>query len=465
MDMRSTSLMHKTLLLILCVFAGCTSTNKDSSIKPWKENPHYWQYKGKPVLLLGASDNDNLFQNSNLESHLDSLRTVGGNYIRNTMSDRDPGDLKAFALSADGKYDLNKWNETYWKKFKDLLDLTSERDIIVQIEIWDRFDHSRDPWLSDPYNPVNNVTYSYTDAGLDTLYPLHPGQNVQPFFFTVPSLNNNVKLLRYQQAFVEKLLSISLQYNNVLYCIDNETSGVEEWAVYWAGFIKARSGQKEIFITEMWDNWDVKTDVHKRTLDNPERYGFIDISQNSQLPGYQNWVNQQYVFNYISNNPRPVNSTKIYGSDRGSWLERGITTEHAIQTFFRNIIGGYASSRFHRPLSGLGLSEPSINSIKTIRNVEEIVKFWDIKPDMGMLVDSEENFAYLAGNEDEVFVIYFTRPGKVKVDLSNSDSKYVIRWINILNASWEKTEEIKGGGIVELESFGDRGCIAVIVED
>ncbi|GAI10408.1 unnamed protein product, partial [marine sediment metagenome] len=325
--------------------------------KPWNNNSRYWQYKGQPVLLLGATDNDNLFQINNLESHLDSLKAIGGNCIRNTMSDRDPGDQRAFAMTAEGKYDLNHWNEEYWRRFENMLKLTSERDIIVQIEVWDRFDHSRDQWLTDPYNPQNNINYTYAKAGLDSLYPSHPGRNVQTFFFTVPELNNNEILLKYQKAFVKKMLSISLKYINVLYCIDNETSGVEEWATFWAEFIQENSQGKDIHITQMWDNWDVKSEMHKRTLDHPERYRYIDISQNSQITGRLNWDNAQYVFNYINDNPRPVNSTKIYGSDRGqgSWLDRGITTEHAVQTFFRNVLGGFASSRFHRPPSGLGL--------------------------------------------------------------------------------------------------------------
>lgn len=102
-----------------------------------------------------------------------------------------------------------------------MLQLTSERDIIVQIEIWDRFDHSRNEWLTDPYNPGNNINYSYADTGLDSLYPSHPGRNEQPFFYSVPKLNNNTVILKYQQAFVGKILSISLEYDNVLYCIDN----------------------------------------------------------------------------------------------------------------------------------------------------------------------------------------------------------------------------------------------------
>jgi hypothetical protein len=456
--------MFRILYLLLLALFSCSTVKKsgDNDIKPWTENPRYWQYKGRAVLLLGATDNDNLFQNNNLEAHLDSLRKFGGNYIRNTMSDRDPGNSRAFGVNDDGKYDLNKWNDDYWNRFEDLLRLTQEREIIVQIEIWDRFDHSRDPWLTDPFNPKNNINYTYADAGLDSLFPLHPGQNKQPFFFTVPELNNNEVLLKYQRAFVEKILSVSLKYDNVLYCIDNETSGVEEWAIYWAGFIKENSGGKDICITQMWDNWDVKTSVHKRTVDHPERYQFIDISQNSQLPGRQNWDNAQYVFSYIKDNPRPVNSTKIYGSDRGTWLDRGITTEHAVQTFCRNVLGGFASSRFHRPPSGLGLSQTSINCIKTIRKIEEKVKMWDIVPRMDLLKSDADNFAYVSAREREVYVVYFTGKGKISLDLGTNAGSYKIEWIPIESAEWNSPGLIDDSGWIELESEFSGGCFAVL---
>jgi hypothetical protein len=346
-----------------------------------------------------------------------------------------------------------------------MLQLTSERDIIVQIEIWDRFDHSRNEWLTDPYNPGNNINYSYEEAGLDSLYPSHPGRNEQPFFYSVPELNNNTVILKYQQAFVRKLLSISLEFDNVLYCIDNETRGVEEWATYWTGFIKENSKGKAIYITQMWDTWDVKTDIHKRTLDHPERYGYVDISQNSQLPGYQNWVNQQYVFDYIKDHTRPVNSTKIYGSDNGTWLDRGITTEHAVQTFFRNILGGYASSRFHRPPHGLGLSQTSINCIRSVRMIEELVKFRDLNPAMDLILNNEENLAYAAAKDKDKIVIYFTKPGRVQLDLSDTNKDFKIRWINISSAVMGEAGKIKGGKVIEVESSDKQGGIAVITRN
>lgn len=461
----------KIVLLLAGLFIGISSYSQkgissdvSNVIKPYMENPGYWQYKGKPTLLIGGTDNDNLFQNENLKTHLDSLKDAGGNYIRNTMSDRDPGDEKAFFRNIDGKYDLSKWNDVYWDKFENLLRLTNERDIIVQIEIWDRFDHSRDPWLTDPYNPKNNINYTYEQAKLDSLYPKHPGSNTHPFFFTVPTLNNNELLLQYQKAFVDKMLSISLQYGNVLYCIDNETKGAEEWAIFWADYVKCKAGEKEIYITQMWDDWDVKSEMHKRTINNPDRYSYIDISQNSQTPGHDNWANAQYVFNYISKNPRPVNSTKIYGSDYGQkegWA-RGKNSDHAVHTFFRNLVGGFASSRFHRPRYGLGLSQTSINCLKTVREIETIVKFWEITPRMDLLTENEKGEAYISAKEGENYLIYFTNNGNVKLDLSKQKGRFTVRWIDIRNAEWIRQEEIKAGSMIDFKAMSKNGCIAVL---
>src|SRR5690554_6829452 len=106
----STKLLWTVGLLLGFCFVGTCYSQPEKGIKPYGKNPRYWQYKGEPVLLLGATDDDNLFQINNLESHLDSLTDAGGNYIRNTMSDRDAGNLRAFRQISGGKYDLEKWN-------------------------------------------------------------------------------------------------------------------------------------------------------------------------------------------------------------------------------------------------------------------------------------------------------------------------------------------------------------------
>ena len=257
--------------------------------RPGPPTPGYWQYRGAPVLLLGGSKDDNLFQIPDLQAHLDEMKAAGANYIRNTMSDRRDGGFEVypFAQAADGSYDLMQWNPEYWARFDRLLALTRERDIIVQIELWDSFPYSRSNWGPHPYNPANTRTYTAEGTGLAREYANHPGTNEQPFFFSTPAQRNIGPLLAVQRRFAEQVLARTLPQPHVLYCIDNETSGDELWSTYWADFIRerARRAGVEACVTEMWDDHDLKGSQHRRTFDHPERYAFVDVSQNNHQKG------------------------------------------------------------------------------------------------------------------------------------------------------------------------------------
>ncbi|MCK3682806.1 putative collagen-binding domain-containing protein [Maribellus sp. YY47] len=452
-------------LLILLNAFFVTAKNKDSKrIQPWTKNHWSWQFNKKPVMLLGASSDDNLFQwpANFLIPHLDSMTEIGANYVRNTMSDRQGKgfELYPYARLDNGKYDLNKWNDEYWQRFENFLKETHKRNIIVQIEVWDRFDYSRQYWTPHPYNPKNNINYTFEDSGLKGDYPDHPGRNVQPFFFTTLHQQNNEVLLKYQKQFVDKMLSYSLNYNHVLYCIDNETSAQEEWAVFWSEYIlnKAKEAGKETCVTEMWDNWDLKSEHHKRTFDHPERYAFCDVSQNNQMKGQVHWDNFQWVRNYISKNPRPINTVKTYGADGGSFGGSG----EALDRWWRHVLGGAAAARFHRPTSGLGLSKLSMNSVKTAREIEKAVKFWNLTPENELLSQREENEAYLACKKGEAYVVFFTDGGEVGLDLSNTDREFSLKWMNIRNGECTATETIKGGKVVHLQAPGKLEWIALL---
>ncbi len=459
--------MRKTLAItILLIFYFGTISAKDNRIQPWKENPWFWQYKGKPVMLLGASGDDNLFQwpEKLLIPHLDSMKLVGANYLRNTMSDRvqpEKGfELYPFKKLENGKYDLNQWNEEYWQRFEFFLNETKKRDIIVQIEVWDRFDYARENWPPHPYNPKNNINYNEAESGLDLEYPDHPGQNKQPFFFSTPKQRNNEVLLKFQKQFVEKMLSYSLKFHHILYCMDNETSAEEEWAVFWAEFIlsKAKESKKEICVTEMWDNWDLTTDHHKRTFDHPERYAFCDVSQNNQKKGQVHWDNFQWVRNYISTQPRPLNTVKTYGADDGTHGN----TKDGLERWWQHVLGGVASARFHRPPSGLGLSELSMNSVKVAREIEKTVQFWDLNPGNDLLLEREENEAYLTSNPGEVYIVFFTNGGEIGLDLTTAKSSFSVTWFDIRDGKMVSENKIDGGKIVTLKAPGKLEWVAVL---
>ena len=80
----------RMLQRIVAFFLVTATVSSAFAIGPWNENPWYWSHKDTPVLLLGGSDDDNLFQwpRQELVKQLDRIVAAGGNVIRNTMSDR-----------------------------------------------------------------------------------------------------------------------------------------------------------------------------------------------------------------------------------------------------------------------------------------------------------------------------------------------------------------------------------------
>lgn len=453
------------VLAIISTNAQPPNVKNENRIRPYTANPWYWQYMGKPVLLLGGSKDDNLFQIPDLKEHLDEMAKIGANYIRNTMSDRpDKGfEVYPFKKLPNGKYDLEQWNDEYWERFKRMLQWTYDRNIIVQIEVWDRFDYSRENWEKHPYNPANNVNYTYEQSGFAPHYPDHPGANKQPFFFTTPLQKNNNVVLKYQQRFVQEMLRYSLPYPNVLYCIDNETSGEEAWAIYWADFIKQNAAKLnvDVFITEMWDDWDLRAPRHKRTFDHPERLQFVDISQNNHQKGQVHWDNFQWARDYLSKHPRPINTVKTYGADTGRYG----TTRDGIERWFRHIIGGAAAVRFHRPDSGIGLSQPAVNCIKAMRKLESFVKMWELKPRNDLLKNREPNEAYLAANPGKAYVIYFTDGGSITLDMKPSKGNFVVHWISIDSGELKERQKISANEELNITTPAKGHWLAAIISE
>jgi hypothetical protein len=434
-------------------------------IRPWTENPWYWQYRGKPILLLGGSKDDNLFQIPDLRQHLDEITRAGGNYIRNTMSDRvDLGlEIYPFAKLEDGRYDLEQWNERYWERFANLLQWTFERDIIVQIEVWDRFDYSREDWAPHPYNPRNNINYTHEESGLEDEYPNHPGSNEQPFFFTTPAQRHNKVVLPHQEKFVAEMLRHSLPYPHVLYCIDNETSGEEAWAIYWSDFIqqRAREAGVDVFLTEMWDDWNLQAPQHRRTFDHPERYAFVDVSQNNHQQGETHWKNFQWARQYLARQPRPINTVKTYGADTGRYG----TDRDGVERWWRHLVGGAAAVRFHRPDSGLGLSETAVASIQAARKVESLVQFWNVDPANELLRERREDEAYLAAKPGVAYVLYFPDGGAVELDLRQQSGRFKLYWINIDTGEWDDPGFLDGGNWRQVSAPTDGHWAVAIWKD
>jgi hypothetical protein len=453
----------------LFIFLGLSclpfTLSAQSGISISEDNPRFWSYDSKPVLLLGGSVEDNLFQINALEAHLDQMEAVGANYVRCTMSSRDEGNLWPFAKNADGLYDLNTFDPVYWERFENFLRLTAERDIVVQIELWATFDFYRDNWDVNPFNPKNNVNYDSQRSKLSEVVSTHPIYTENNFFRSVPSQMSLFRVLEFQQLFVDKLLEHSLQYEHVLYCMDNETSVTSEWGKFWSDYIKKVAREemgKKIYTTEMWDPWDLYHVAHRSTFDHPEIYDFVDISQNNHIKGQEHWDNglRQIQRIHQSDVPRPVNNVKVYGANGNKF---GHDNQDGVERFVRNVLLGAASTRFHRPDSGLGLSDSAQMVIRNLRHAVSLYPHFEAEACNELLPDRKQNQAYLRGLAGEGFLLYLPQGGVVNADFTSLAEDAQVTWIPLLSEKGVKSHPIEAGKEVRLEAPAEGNYLAVIV--
>src|SRR5699024_115581 len=392
-----------------------------------------------------------------LTDHLDEMASVGGNYVRNTMSDRDEGDVYAFREIKEGTYDLDQWNKEYWNRLEFFLQETSKRDIIVQLTLWDHFDMSGAGWDRHPLNPANNGN---KEKGViedkDNVYGGSPSKEIE-------------EVLAYQRRYIDKLISVTTQYGNVLYNINNEGSQSREWDNYWANYIKeeASGHDRQIHVTSMI--FDPSSSVrHAMTFSNI--YSYVDISQNNQDSrggrGPAHYANIIDWRKKLADNPIPMNNVKVYGSQDGPNYSAG-TGKEAVERFWRNIFAGSAASRFHRPAGtwGTGLNKRAKTTLKAMSMLLEEINIFEMLPHNDLLSSYVEMApsameAYCLANIGNQYAIYFPA-GRYTIDLDPwlFMDKLKVKWLNIEEGTWSEEEIVDVEWEGDINSWGHRGTV------
>jgi hypothetical protein len=272
----------------------------------------------------------------------------------------------------------------------------------VQIEIWDPWDlfASEAPlgygpenrgWERHPYNPRNNVNYTAQESGLAEVIDYYSGSTPSrhAFFHTVPAMDDNRVVRRYQEAFVNRLLDLSLKYPHILYCINNEIGEDPEWGRYWARFIRQRADREgvKVYLADMRRNSNFNSSEQIALLHDDAHYDFFEISQNSVNVGQHHFSQMQAIRDRRLTNPKPLNNVKIYGGEGHGWTGGQL---EATRRMWRNIIGGLASSRFHRPGPddrpfGIGANELARAHLRNVRTVMEAAGWPNLEPGLGFL--------------------------------------------------------------------------------
>jgi len=168
-----------------CPFFAClallaTSRLLADPIRVSPENPHYYSYHGRPILLITSAEHYGAVINQDFDyvAYLDALQAHELNYTRfypgamfepagkfmagNTLGPRPSALVVPWARSetpgyrlGGNKFDLDRWDPAYFARFKDFLAQAGRRGIMVEICFFNS--QYEDTWPLSPLNAANNV--------------------------------------------------------------------------------------------------------------------------------------------------------------------------------------------------------------------------------------------------------------------------------------------------------------------
>jgi len=231
--------MSRSLTLLIAAITTATLSAAEP-IKLHPENPHYFEFRGRPTVLITSGEHYGAVLNGKFDyiRYLDALQADGLNLTRtfsgtyrevpgsfnieeNTLAPEPADYVCPWARSdqpgcADGgnKFDLHRWNDAYFARLKDFVSQAGERGIVVELVLF-------------------CVLY---DDGLHAHSPMNAANNIQGIgkikredFLAMqePALHE------VQMRFVRKVVSELRDFDNVYFEICNEpyfTNVTKKWS-------------------------------------------------------------------------------------------------------------------------------------------------------------------------------------------------------------------------------------------
>ena len=193
-------------------------------------NPHYLEFRGKPVALITSAEHYGAVLNGDFDyrKYLDTLaaaglnytRLFGGSYVeipsrsfgikRNDLAPELGRFIAPWARSdapgyegGGNKFDLGQWNPEFFKRYRDFLAEASKRGIVVEVTLFSSH-YQEAHWKVSPFHPSSNVN----DTAAIDWKKLH-------------TLENGNILAR-QEQYARKLVQEAADFDNVFFEIQNE---------------------------------------------------------------------------------------------------------------------------------------------------------------------------------------------------------------------------------------------------
>lgn len=452
--------MRKLCFLVLvpvsfvCSTISLQAQNNPIALHP--QNPHYFYYHNKPAILITSGEHYGAVLNTGFDyiTYLNTLaadglnltRTFSGSYrepdnafniSQNTLAPALDKYICPWARSSEpgyknggNKFDLEKWNEQYFKRLKAFVSSAQQRGIIVEFTFFCPF-YDTSQWVLSPMNTINNIN-GVGNIAKDNVY----------------TLDKNGGLLAVQEKMVQKIVDELKGFDNVIYEICNEP--------YFGGVTLEWQHHIATIITNAEKDFPAK---HLLTQNIANGYQKIEnaFPEVSVFNFHYAWPPITVVLNYHLNRVIGDNETGFRGNSDSTYRMEGWRFILAGGGLYNNLDYSFA------PANEKGgylypATQPGGGSIAFRKQVSYLKKFVEgfdfikMKPDSTTITGGVPAGAVTQALSEpgKQYAIYIYGGHRASLQLMLPKGDYEVEWLNTLTGKYSAKTLLKRLGGVTL---------------
>ena len=459
------SLCLTFIAISLLQLTSCSKKDIPGPLSIHPQNPHYFLFRDKPVVLIGSTEHYGAVMNLDFDyvRYLDELadcglnvtRTFSGVYVepanafgikKNTMAPSPLKYIAPWARSSEpgysnggNKFDLAKWDEAYFQRLKDFVSLAGKKNIIVELDLFSNF-YDTVQWKLSPLNSINNIngTGDIRDHK-EVLSLRHPD------------------VLAEQEKMVRKIIDELKDFDNLYYEVCNEpyfgdTIALREWEAHMTGVVA--DAEKEFKYKHLISN---NVENFKKLVPEPRKnvsiYNFHYAGPPVTVP-----------LNYHLNLPLGDNETGFRGIEgaiyrKEAWnfiLAGGALFNHLDYSFTTENEDGSNIVQKGEPGGG---SKELRNQFRILAELMKSLNFINMKPVADEVVKPDPSGTDIQGlfEEGKVWALYLTVKDTVAtssvIEVNLPAGSYNMTWIDT-KTGVQTPENLNGhnGGWLQIKS-------------
>jgi len=379
-------------------------------------NPRFFvDSNGKAVYLTGVHLNNDLVDRSDkavldFTSYLNFLQQYEHNFMRlwaweqaawtnestaKITFDPLPYQRKGPGTALDGgrKFDLTRFNQTYFDRLRSRVVEAGQRGIYVSVMLFQGFSSQRknidggNPWTGHPFNASNNINGINGDPSGN-----NNGEEVHSLM--VPAITS------LQEAYVRKVVDTLNDLDNVLYEISGDAPvSSREWQYYMINYLKNYEATKP--------------------KQHPVGMSYLYLgSANDLLASQADWI----LLPGTDTDPPLAEGTKVILSNMDPKL---LASETSYPMVWKSFMRGLNPIYLESDLANPSANENVRNSMGYALKYSQLVNLSSMSPSSELC-----SSGYCLINPGLDYLVYLPTGEPVRVDLSAASGNFVATWFS-----------------------------------